>query len=57
LGENNWISVGGLEIDADVGVAWFYGFAKGLSYNGVKSATLSSDISSDCFYATYGAID
>jgi len=26
LGENNWISVGGIEIDADVGISWFYGF-------------------------------
>jgi hypothetical protein len=46
-------------VDADSVQSWFYGFAKGLQYDGMNTGTqdITAFAQSNCFYSAYGLID
>lgn len=51
-----WMEVGGLQIDAEMGSAWFYGFVQGMQYTGMEAGFEEEPVS-NCFFALYGLTD
>ena len=57
----NSISLYGLNtFDAEGISAFFYGLAKGLTYDGIKNGydtSVETSLSTNCFYSVYGMVD